>query len=311
MRERAVKQYEHIDFRGLREKRIVLRNPVNGKPFNQTEMAEAAGISQQAYSKIEKGLVVSPSEKVVENIAAAFNTTVSDLLDALPLRAENKAQSKSKIDAKQVIPKYHQPYQPKGFRYYDSLLLENADSTETLPSLRHVLGAYAVVMPSDTMEPRYRQGDVLFVNPELQPYYGDDVVLRVQFKNRTIGVIRELLNQEAVWDEQPDPKQSVGLISLKDKEKFSLKNDNKYIDYLDDHLHLSEKADWFVLNEQDLNGGAIEDNFSDADNENAIVAITADVIVGSERRRWMEQRRPLSNPTENEEQKDPSDMGEW
>ena len=248
-------------------------------------MAATLGIKQQAYSKIEKGFVISPSKEVVKKIALAFNTTVSDLLEALPKREEDKTSAKRNQLDQHVIPKYHQPYQPRDFPYSDSLLLENPDSTAAPPSLRHVLGAYAVVMPSDTMKPRYGQGDVLFVNPELQPYYGDDVVLRVYYKSRTVGVVRELLDQEAVWGLQPDPKQSVALIALKDKHNFCLEKGKLHIDHMDDDFEeLSEKADWIVLDEEQLNGGPVEDDIIDSEDENAILAITADVIVGSEKR---------------------------
>jgi transcriptional regulator with XRE-family HTH domain len=307
MRERVVKQYDHIDWTGLRQLRSVSKLPRTGRPYTQTEMAAQIGIKQQAYSKIEKGQVRSPSEQVVNEIAAALGTTASDLLDALPKKIAEKAATASKGEAQQVIPKYHQPYQPKGFPYYDSILLENADSTDVLPSLRHVIGAYALVMPSDTMEPRYRAGDVLFVNPELQPYYGDDVVLRVRYKNRTVGVVREVLNQEPVYSDKggSDPMQSVGLMSLKHKQKLSLKTANPGVDYHDDYLHLSEKADWFTLDED-------ESKLKETEDEDEILAITAHVIIGSENRRWMEQRRPLSNPDENERPfRDPQDIHEY
>lgn len=302
--------FREVDFRGLKQLRQVSKNPDTGKAYTQIEMAAKVGIKQQSYSQIESGLTKNPKPEVVKNIALALGSVVSDLIDALP-KTKKEQLPKRKVREQVVIPKYHHAYQPKGFPYNDSLLLENPDSTEAIPSLRHVLGAYAVVMPSDTMEPRYRRGDVLYVNPELQPYYGDDVVLLVRYKNRTVGVVRELLNQEPVYNEEPDPKQSVGLISLKDKEKFSLKRDNKYIDYLDDYLHLSEKADWFVLDEEELHGGEIEDDFPDDGDPNAILAITAHVIVACEKQRWMEQRKPLSNPKDEKPFKDPEDMQEY
>lgn len=293
MRARVAKKYDHIDWRGLRDLRSVRKSLQTGQLYTQATMAEIIGIKQQAYSKIERGLVRSPSEDVVNEIAVALGTTASDLLDSLPEKKAEKAASTPRISQQQVIPKFHHPYQPKGFPYYDSILLENADSTDVPPSLRHVIGAYAVVMPSDTMEPRYRPGDVLFVNPELAPYYGDDVVLRIRYKSRTVGVVREVLNQEAVYDQNkgPDPMQSVGLMSLKDKGKLSLKTVNPGVDYIDDYLHLSEKADWFVLDEDESAVEATED-------KNEVLAISAHVIVGSEKRRWMEQRKPLSNAKE-------------
>ena len=54
------------------------------------------------------------------------------------------------------------------------------------------------------MEPRYRAGDTLFVNPELMPFYGDDVVIHVKYKDRAICLIREVIQLEAIYDEDND-----------------------------------------------------------------------------------------------------------
>ena len=72
--------------------------------------------------------------------------------------------------------------------------------------------------------------------------------------------------------------QSVGLMSLKDKQQLSLKTANSGVDYHDDYLHLSEKADWFTLDED---GSELKET----EDEDEFLAITAHVIIGSEKRR--------------------------
>ena len=81
--------------------------------------------------------------------------------------------------ALRVIPKYIESGKPKGFDYDDGNLMDAHDFTSVPPNVLNVPDAYAVVMPTDYMEPRFRQGDTLYVDPELQPYYGDDVVIKL------------------------------------------------------------------------------------------------------------------------------------
>ena len=74
-------------------------------------------------------------------------------------------------------------------------------------------------MPDIMMEPRYRQGDVLYVNPEIQPIRGDDVVVQLAYKDRLIAVVGELVGIEKdtpdAGFEEPNP--AYGVITLQDK----------------------------------------------------------------------------------------------
>ena len=44
--------------------------------------------------------------------------------------------------------------------------------------------AYAITTYSEAMQPRYSNGDILYVDPTLTPMKGDDVVLLFQLKDR-------------------------------------------------------------------------------------------------------------------------------
>ena len=68
---------------------------------------------------------------------------------------------------------------------------------------------------------------------------------------------------------------------------------------------LREKADWITLDED-------ESELKETEDENEILAITAHVIIGSEKRRWMEKRKPLNNPKEVQKQfRAPQDIHEY
>jgi SOS-response transcriptional repressor LexA len=51
------------------------------------------------------------------------------------------------------------------------------------PGLESVSGAYAVTVSSDSMEPRYYDGEVVFVHPKRRPVRGDFVVAQIHNPN--------------------------------------------------------------------------------------------------------------------------------
>ena len=99
------------------------------------------------------------------------------------------------------------------------MLLANPDPVEAPPYLNGVENVLYLFMPDIMMEPRYRQGDVLYVNPEIQPIRGDDVVVQLAYKDRLIAVVGELVTIEKdipdAGFEEPNP--AYGVITLQDK----------------------------------------------------------------------------------------------
>lgn len=308
MKKPIVKKYDHINWTGLRRLRETLVNPLTDKHYTQAEMAARIGIKQQTYSLLENGNTRSPNDDIVKKLAIALGTDPSDLLEALPKKNPAERASDTQFIEKRFIPKYYLQDRPRDFPYPDGVLLQGGDTTEVPPMLQHVIGGYAVVMPSDAMEPRYREGDVLFVNPEQQVYYGDDVVLRVRYKNRTIGVVREVINQEPTYGLRPDPMQAVALMPAQLKQQLTFEKSGEVegeIDPLELFEFLSEKSDWIVLDDED----SADD---DTDDEGAILSIMAHVIVGSERKRFMRERRRYSDPDSiKSDLPEPQDMHEY
>jgi hypothetical protein len=102
--------------------------------------------------------------------------------------------------------------------YKDAILFDNADFVDRPPVLKNVEDAYAIVMPSHDMEPRYRQGDTLYVNPEILPERDDDVVIHLKFKNHTVCIIREAVLVENAAPDEEFEVPSYGVLSLATKE---------------------------------------------------------------------------------------------
>ena len=294
------KSYDHIDWTGIRRLRQTTRNEDTGKPFTQIEIAKRANITQAYYSKIELGLSRSPDQEKIKGLAAAFSTTASDLLAALPNKEPDKpAGSKPPAPEQRVIPKYTKSGKPKGFDFDDGVLMDSNDLTTAPPIIQNVPDAYAVVMPTDDMEPRFRQGDTLFVDPELSPYYGDDVVVKLQYQERTILLIRQLVDMEAVFDEDDEPIPTYGVLTASDIKDLTSEGRPATASHPIDELQMiSENALWFTLYPEYVDAPKEVILEGEEANEGNPFAINVDVIVGSERHRYTRTGSPLKRRSE-------------
>ena len=50
------------------------------------------------------------------------------------------------------------------------------------------------MVPTETMFPRLKEGDILFCNPEMKPQMGDDVVIEIKQVTQTICIFREIVD---------------------------------------------------------------------------------------------------------------------
>ncbi|MGB0608729.1 MAG: S24 family peptidase [Paracoccaceae bacterium] len=94
------------------------------------------------------------------------------------------------------IPKYHKEGDIYGNEVLErvGVLIED-DAADTIPrplSLKDKDEAYALVVNSELMQPRFRLGDTVFVDPSLIPAEGDDVVVQIEYKHGTVAVVREI-----------------------------------------------------------------------------------------------------------------------
>ena len=93
---------------------------------------------------------------------------------------------------------------------------------EAPPYLKAVEDAYCIEMPDISMEPRYREGDNPYVNPELRPRRADDVVVQVKYKDRLIGIVGEVMQiKNEAGPDDPNEGLSYAILSCIEKTKFS------------------------------------------------------------------------------------------
>ena len=77
---------------------------------------------------------------------------------------------------------------------------ERIEWTFSAPGLGNAQGIYAAYVPGSDMMPRYRPGEMVWINPNKPIKQGDDVLVKLKDgkSRRMIGVIREFVG----WEEQ-------------------------------------------------------------------------------------------------------------
>ena len=257
------KPYDRISFLGLEELRRTTIDPETDAPILAKEIARRAGINQQAYSKIECGSVRNPSKDKVRAIANAFGKSYDELLNAMPAAEERKKDPKAPF-----IPHYTISVEPEGYDYYDCVLADKTNTIEEPFYLRHCDG-FAITVPSDTMFPRYKEGDILFCNPETKPQVGDDVVIEIKQVTRTICIIREIVDIQPNQDRDGDQAYSYGVMSALQKDRLRCQNYEKekhvatglahHANFVTEIGYLVEDAEYFYIQDPDDNKNLIRD----------------------------------------------------
>lgn len=257
-----MKSYQNIDWMLLKKFRLSQTNPDTGRPYNQQDIAKAIGKKQSYVSRLEKGDYRYPDNSVVEALATFFGLKPKHFVGYLEKRdTETNYIKDAKITYSSEplpIPKYTQPYNARGMAYKDAILFENGDLVDRHPVLKNVTDAYAVVMPSHDMEPRYRQGDTLYVNPEISPEDGDDVVIHLKFNHHDVCIIREVISTKVDCPDGLNENTQYGVLSLASKqaheeeawlakrEKEPTVDDHFFGGSMFDfHPSLSDNAEWF------------------------------------------------------------------
>ena len=163
-------------------------------------MAKAAGMTQGYYSRLEKGKVISPKPEYIEGLARALDTTVSDLLDDLPRKdplkgkpVEDNAYVVSLENEPTYIPKYSTICNVEDFLYGDGIIAERRETIIAPPIVQNARGAYALVIANLESAPKYVRGDTIYVNPDLKPTFGDDVVVKLHYGDTTILLVRRVV----------------------------------------------------------------------------------------------------------------------
>ena len=165
--------------------------------ISQPELASRSGVSQSQISKYEKGEIAKPSHDKLIRIAEALNCSVEDITDELDEKIKPAFQSFNSPGVAIFIPHYTEAQQMnKDFPQGDGVVIrpEAAQAQIRKPSfLEYSDKAYAITTYSEAMQPRYTNGDILYVDPTLTAMKGDDAILLFQLDGRFVGIVREVV----------------------------------------------------------------------------------------------------------------------
>ena len=187
-----------------------------------------------------------------------------------------------------TMPRYHRDA-PRDFPLWGALSWGGTDDyTAIPPMLANTTGPYAVQLNTNHMAPRYSQGDIVYVNPQAVPYYGDDVSVLLKQDNNIYAYVTRIVKMTILTDKQGNEWTAYGCLGLADEQEL-------YEDAIFRSASQSEfeedrdgTIDWFLLRRKttvaDLKREMTEypDGLGDV---NHLIAHDMHVVVGCERKR--------------------------
>lgn len=146
--------------------------------LKQEDLAEKIGVSSRTIIRFEKD-EAAPNLEDIQKIAKATGKQLVDFLPAVDdskgLTFEIKKFSESQI-AVNKIPLISWVSANRFGEANDSFA--PADAEEWIYTTAKGERMFALKVKNDCMEPEFREGDRIIVNPEIQPENGDFVVVR-------------------------------------------------------------------------------------------------------------------------------------
>jgi len=163
--------------------------------LSQSALARRIGVTPQAIQQLEDGKVRDPR----------YIVALAEVLGVPPVALAGKGAAGG---AGPVYPIRHEPLGRKDLPVYasaqggpDGSMVFTYDPIEwrERPSiLENVPDAFAMYVVNDSMEPRYRQGDLLLVHPRRPVRPGNDVLCVKVSENRDhVAMIKQLVRMNA------------------------------------------------------------------------------------------------------------------
>tara|TARA_B100001093_G_scaffold513122_1_gene584388 strand:- start:252 stop:929 length:678 start_codon:yes stop_codon:yes gene_type:complete len=199
---------------------------------SQTDLAEATGVSQSVISKIERGALRSPGSGKLEALAQHLGCSVGDFIDDPKRPDQATAVSVGQPhDLSQLaadLPLLGLITDGGSDTRYSNISIQLSQTmlTEVMikrpPFLNRLNQAYAVRQVGDEMIPRYKQNEILYIAPEVEPSPGDDVMVVIEKTedSHRYGFVRELVACEngsvTVRQHNPSREQKISKKDIED-----------------------------------------------------------------------------------------------
>ena len=179
--------------------------------LNQTELANAAGMSQKNISKLELGQTAKPQNwRMLAKALKMDETEFAKLIDesAMQLGRPGKRATAIPRNVSARVREINAPYfgvnkrvpimgrAAAGAPGKLVMMGTEYDTIETPPELAGVDGAYAVYVYGDSMEPRYFNGELLMVNPYVPVGRGDFCIVQIGSDGDECGYVKRFVSQD-------------------------------------------------------------------------------------------------------------------
>lgn len=159
-----------------------LKSLRENRQWTQEAVASRFGMSKSGYIKLERGerrLADDHIAKAMEVYGVPASVVLGDKTPVEPVNATIVGKTSGTAAR---IPLYGQAV---GGLDGEFVLNGGSKLADVLapPGLASVSGAYAVTCSGDSMEPRYLDGEIVFVHPKRRPTKGDFVVAQIHNPN--------------------------------------------------------------------------------------------------------------------------------
>tara|TARA_R110000868_G_scaffold40447_3_gene139529 strand:+ start:3069 stop:3782 length:714 start_codon:yes stop_codon:yes gene_type:complete len=163
--------------------------------MSQTELSELIGVGQRTISDLERGRVAHTAEwrKIAETLGIPAEEYRQLMLEA---RRDSGKVTRLPADVREALKRASTelrspraanddgriPVMGQAVAGDDGRFLFNGDVIDWVPAppaLAGVPNAYAVYVSGVSMEPRFRQGETVWIHPSKPPKPGDSVVVQI------------------------------------------------------------------------------------------------------------------------------------
>ncbi len=152
----------------------------------QTALAKKAGVAQSTIGRILRG-EVNPQSGNLERIAKAFGMSLATLTE-LGQEGEPGAESTGALESAEKSARVALISWAQAGSF--ASMLENhqpEEGEEWMPRPKHSgTRTFALRVRGESMEPGYQHDDIIFVDPDVAPEHGKDVVVRLDERNEIV-----------------------------------------------------------------------------------------------------------------------------
>jgi len=161
--------------------------------MSKADLARKTGITKQGIGKIENGETKSPTPENLLKIATAINITMEELITGNKRYTVNEhpkeyltTSATTNISegpsSKGLVPLISWVQAGNFCEAVDLFEVGTAENWYPCP-VNHSKETYILRVQGTSMEPEYRDGDLIFVDPHVQPNHNSDIVLRLVDSN--------------------------------------------------------------------------------------------------------------------------------